>query len=212
VDPAPTRQPPARMTRPRRDEVRRRLLRAALAVFTEQGYERSSLDQVAAAAGFSKGAVYSNFASKDELFLALMDQQVRDRIDRVRAALDELAGEGVSAQLAGDRLTAALTDDRDWQLLFLDYVGRAVRDPRMRERLATHRRQLRQLIADTMQDYTTRQDTHSGLDPDAQALTLLALSNGIAIERFIDPDTVPDALLGQILQLLKSGSPTQPPP
>jgi len=192
------------MTRPRREDVRRRLLHAALAVFSERGYDRASLEQVAAVAGFSKGAVYSNFASKDELFLALMDQQVQTRITYARDALQQPHQNGLTGRVVGDRLTAALTEDRDWQLLFLDYVQRAVRDPGVREQFTRHRRHVRQLIADAIRELADAPEAGSaGLDADALAITILALSNGLAIERFTDPEAVPDKLLGRILQILQ---------
>src|SRR4051812_50109383 len=78
---------PARAVRPRKDEVRERVLQAAGEVFAERGFAAASLDQVAAAAGFTKGAVYSNFRSKDDLFLALMEDEGARRIDTVEAAL-----------------------------------------------------------------------------------------------------------------------------
>jgi AcrR family transcriptional regulator len=201
---------PARMVRPRREDVRRRLLYAALAVFSERGYDRASLEQVAAVAGFSKGAVYSNFASKDELFLALMDQQVQTRITYARDALQQPHDKGLTGRVVGDRLTAALTEDREWQLLFLDYVQRAVRDPGVREQFTRHRRHLRQLIADAIREFAGT--PHAGLDADALAVTVLALSNGLAIERFTDPEAVPDQLLGRILQTLQQATPAVPHP
>jgi AcrR family transcriptional regulator len=193
-------EPPARLRRPRRGEVRERLLETALTVFTERGYDGSTLDQVAAAAGFSKGAVYSNFAGKDELFLALMDRQVEDYVARIRSALQGTRDDS-SGRLTGDALTGMLTQDRDWQLLFLDYVGRAARDPHMSAHLAEHRAHIRDLVAESVRDVLG--EGHNGLDVASIAVMLLALSNGLAIERFIDPDAVPDALLGSVLNALQ---------
>jgi len=202
---------PARMRRPRREDVRRRLLSAALALFSERGYDRTSLEQVAAAAGFSKGAVYSNFASKDELFLALMDSQVRRRIEQVRTALEAPHDQAQTLQLAGGRLTRALSEDRDWQLLFLDYVQRAARDPEAGARLAGHRRQIRHVVADAIRDLgAVGDDEDTSLDLDALAVTVLALSNGLAIERVTDHDAVPDDLLGRILSRLLPASEPSP--
>lgn len=195
-----TQEPPARVRRPRRAEVRERLVATALTVFTERGYDGSTLDQVAAAAGFSKGAVYSNFASKDELFLALMDRQVEDYLGRIRTVLHGTCDDS-SGRLVGDALTGMLTQDRDWQLLFLDYVGRAARDPHMHAQLAAHRARVRDLIAAVVRDALG--EDHNKLDASSLAVTLLALSNGLAIERFIDPDAVPDALFGTILDTLQ---------
>jgi AcrR family transcriptional regulator len=193
---------PIRQRRPRRAEVRERLLAAAMTVFTQRGYDHSSLEQVAAAAGFSKGAVYSNFASKDELFLALMDRQVQDFVKRVRTELSAASEAESRGSLAGNALTALLTRDREWQLLFMDYVQRAARDPVIREQLAAHRSRLRELIADTVRAVGAAKGNHQ-IDPESTAVTILALSNGLAIERLIDPDAVPATLFGTILGMLE---------
>src|SRR5664280_916724 len=76
-----------RVRRPTREAVRRRLLDAAVEVFAECGFENASLDQVAAAAGLTKGAIYSNFARKDDLFFAMMTDQVLHRVEIIRTAL-----------------------------------------------------------------------------------------------------------------------------
>ena len=194
---------PARVARPRRADVRRRLLRAALSVFVERGYDRASLEQVAAAAGFTKGAVYSNFASKDELFVALMDEQIQVRLSQARQALADSPGTSLGARAIGDRLAVALAEDSEWQLLFLDYVQRAGRDPAVRERFTRHRKRVRQLVADTIREFVGAAEADSALDADELAVTVLALSNGLSIERFADPDAVPEQLLGRILQILQ---------
>ena len=182
--------------------MRERLLRAALELFTRRGYDQTSLDQVAGAAGFTKGAVYSNFTSKDELFLTLMDQQVGRRIDQVREALRADGGRADSARRVGDRLTAALDEDREWQLLFLDYVLRAARDEAVREQFVAHRRRIRSLVADAVRELVSLPEG-SGLDVDAIASTLLALQNGLGIERLVEPAAVRDDLLGTLLQALQ---------
>src|SRR5664280_21499 len=77
----------ARTRRPKREVVRRRLLDAALEVFAEHGFDTTNLDQVAAAAGLTKGAIYSNFTGKDDLFYAMMTEQVLARVESIRSAL-----------------------------------------------------------------------------------------------------------------------------
>src|SRR5271165_1914031 len=74
-----------RIRRPKREVVRRRLLDAALDVFAEHGFDTANLDQVAAAAGLTKGAIYSNFASKDDLFYAMMAEQVLAQVESIRS-------------------------------------------------------------------------------------------------------------------------------
>ncbi|MGV1008496.1 MAG: TetR/AcrR family transcriptional regulator [Dermatophilaceae bacterium] len=200
---APKPSPPPRQVRPRRTEVRQRLLSAALTVFTDVGYERASIERVAAAAGFSKGAVYSNFASKDELFAALMDQQVSALISQVREALAVPHAPADAGRLAGERLAAALSQEQPWRLLFLDYVVRAIRDPALREGFTAHRRRVRQLVADSVVELAGPNPTFS---PDEIALAVLALSNGLAIEQLADPRAVGADLYVRVLDGLMSAT------
>lgn len=189
--------------RPRRSDVREGLLRAALAEFTRSGYEQTSLDRVAAAAGYTKGAVYSNFGSKDELFLALMDQLVQLRVDQVRETLAAPHQSDDTGRLVGDRLTALLDEDREWHLLLLDYTLRAARDPLVREQFAAHRQRIRALVAQAVRELA---DPHpeSGVDAETVATTILALSQGLGLARLVDPAAVPDSLLGRLLQTLQA--------
>src|ERR1700710_2095951 len=118
-----------RTPRPRREEVRTRILDAAASVVAERGLAAASLDQVAAAAGLTKGGVYSNFASKDELFLALVQEATSRRVTEVTAAL--AGASDLDAALAA--VSAALAaPDPSVQLLFVEFWQRAVRDPDVR--------------------------------------------------------------------------------
>ena len=192
----------ARVRRPRREEVRRRLLDAALAVFAEQGFASANLDQVAAAAGLTKGAIYSNFASKDELFFAMMQDQVLKRVVTLRAALHASAGDTRyphTLRDVGRLLTEAFTTQRDWQLVFLDFWRRAVRDEDVRAQFVAHRRSVRAAIADHIGDMYGKDPIPGGFAVDDVVTVVLALCNGLALEYYIDPEFVSIDLLGQIL-------------
>lgn len=190
---------PDRPRRPRRADVRRRVLDAALEVFSERGYEASSMDQVAAHAGFTKGALYSNFSSKEELFLELMDQQVSKRVDTV-AALQRF--DPLDARSLGKALTDAALADRQWQLLFLDYWARAVRDPAVRPGFVAHRRRLHDRLADTIGALLSDAGVSTGLTKSQLATLVLALSNGVAIEGLVDPDGLPPDVVGAVFEAL----------
>src|ERR1700741_5454426 len=100
----------------RRAMTRSHLLDAAARVFARQGFDGASIDDIAAAAGFTKGAGYSNFKNKEDLFLALIDSRTEQQIAAVQTTLDEATG------LAGEERAARFTDltaqllwgDRDW--------------------------------------------------------------------------------------------------
>jgi len=179
--------------------VRRRVLDAARREFADRGFDGVSLELIAAAAGFSKGAVYSNFATKADLFLALMDESVSARIE---AALEVVATSGPApgpstARRLGDRLIAQFSADTDWQLLLVEFWMRAVRDPTAREPFVRYRRRLRQVIADEIDKVFPDGDPE--LSSHDIATTILALSNGIAIERILDPEAAGDSLFGVVL-------------
>jgi AcrR family transcriptional regulator len=194
---------PERQRRSSREEVRRRVLDAARREFAARGFDGVSLDQIAAAAGFSKGAVYSNFSDKSDLFLALMDESVSARLSAARSA--GAAGPGQHdkelARRVGDRLIEqfAAADD-DWQLLLLEFWMRALRDPSMRAPFVEYRRRFRQAIAEEFERL------FPGGDPELASIdiatTILALIHGLAMERMLDPDAGSDALLGISLNRL----------
>lgn len=191
IPPTPTRVP-----RPRKDEVRSRVLQAAGEVFAERGFTAATLDQVAAAAGFTKGAVYSNFASKDELFLALMEAEVAGRVEVVEAAL-RATGDLASALAAvGTELSRR---DSTWQLLFLEFWQRAVRDPEVRRAFVASRRALRERVTEVVERFLTERPVRGGWDAPSLTVVLLALANGLALESLPDPGAVAGDLLTRVL-------------
>src|SRR5689334_13123417 len=119
----------------RRAMTRRHLLDAAAVVFADKGFHGATIDEVAKAAGFTKGAVYSNFTSKDDLFLALLD----DRSDRQFAIVTEVLDDGPRGRGdAAPRMrelirSGAVFSDDTWETLFLEFVLYARRNPEASE-------------------------------------------------------------------------------
>ena len=198
--------PPSRpsRTRPTREQTRERLLAAAEAVFAERGLHVASLEDVALAAGLTKGAVYSNFAGKDELILALMEDRIAARTKAAAAAFAGVAASEprVGARDAGAALFAAIRADAPWHRLFLEYWARAARDPEAAEHLRDRRRALRHVIAGALERAAAEGGFELPLPAADLAVVLLALSNGLAVEDQIDPGAVGDGLLGDVLARL----------
>jgi AcrR family transcriptional regulator len=191
-----------RIRRPKREVVRRRLLDVALEVFAERGFDTANLDQVAAAAGLSKGAIYSNFTSKDDLFYAMMSEQVLLRVASVRSAVAARTVDPHRPQDLrdiGDRLTEAFSEQREWRLVFLDFWRRAVRDEDVRARFIAHRRTMRDAMADSVRQVLGGDPPIGDFTVDDAVTVVLALSNGLAIEQYVDPSTVSDDLFGRVL-------------
>lgn len=164
-------------------------------VFAAMGFAGASIDAIAEAAGFTKGAVYSNFGSKDDLFFALLDDQIERRRVLVEEVLD--AGDGTPDQF-GQLLMEQMRANRSWQLLFTEYWLRAVRDPAVHRRFLEHRRALRENIEAVIRERWSGVNS----DPAELAMLVLALNNGLSIEEFSDPGSVPPDLFGHTLQAL----------
>ncbi len=185
--------------RPSREETRKRVLVAAGEVFAVHGFGSATLDDVARAAGLTKGAVYSNFDSKDELILALMEEHVSARIAAAAGAVAGADEQSGGVRDAGARLLAAIHADADWQKLFIEYWTRAMRDPAIREVLTERRRELRRAITDALDRGAAEHGLRYTIPTDHLAVTLLALSNGLAIEGLLDEEAVPEELFGTLL-------------
>jgi AcrR family transcriptional regulator len=191
--------------RPTRAQTRARLLKAAGEVFAERGYDRASLEDVVAAAGLTKGAVYSSFASKDELFYALMRERISERLELVAEAAERQATVEDITRDAGGALAKLISSQVDWQLLFIEFWARAVRDPDLRKEFARERRAARGLIARVLEERATEAKIDLPAPAEQLAVAVLALSNGVAIEHLADPDTVDASTFGVVLGLLLDG-------
>ncbi|WP_158548480.1 TetR/AcrR family transcriptional regulator [Blastococcus sp. TF02A-26] len=187
-----------RTPRPTRADVRARVLEGAREVFADRGFAAASLDHVAAAAGFTKGAVYSNFAGKDELFLALMEDEVAARLAAVETAM-------AAARDLPEALSAVATElhrlDPRWQVLFLEFWQRAVREPAVRPAFVAARRAVRDRVTGVVAGFLAERGV-GGWDAQSLAVVVLALVHGLAVETLSDPDAVPGDLLPRVLARL----------
>jgi AcrR family transcriptional regulator len=181
----------ARLTRAEKSaQTREELLAAAQRRFFEAGYHATTLDDVADAAGYTKGAVYSTFGSKAGLFLALFDAMVDERLASTRAIIDtEDSGSEASLQALADQPV----EERNarFLLLSIEFWVHAAREPALLDAFSERYRRLRASLAELA-------PADSPLDPQRWALVTLSLSNGFALERLIDPDGVPGDLMADI--------------
>ena len=126
----------------RREETREELLAAAARVFAHRGFHATSLDAVAEEAGFSRGAVYYNFADKEELFLELLDRRCAERGQDLREVFADTDDEDVEAtsrqaQLGRPHALDAMTGDPEWRALYLEFLAHAARDTAFRRRFSS---------------------------------------------------------------------------
>ena len=181
----------ARLTRAERSaQTRDELLAAAQRRFFEAGYHATTLDDVADAAGYTKGAVYSTFGSKAGLFLALFDDIVDQRLASTRALI---ATDGSDSAATLRALAEQPVEKRNarFLLLSIEFWVHAAREPALLDAFSERYRRLRASLAELA-------PPDSPLDPQRWALVTLALSNGFALERLIDPDGVPGDLMADV--------------
>jgi AcrR family transcriptional regulator len=178
-----------------REETRRRLTTAAIDVVSRKGYHAASVNEIARRAGYSIGALYSNFGSKDDLLLAVFDEHVR----WFEAQLDRAAQADDTTQATSDWIQS-LTEKPDQFLVFIEFWAYAVRKPKMRREFATRMAELRKRVAATVVQRSGA--ISSGPPPDVVALLLLALGRGLALEKLVDPEAVPDQEVARLLAAL----------
>ncbi|MFI9151735.1 TetR/AcrR family transcriptional regulator [Streptomyces sp. NPDC053367] len=188
-----------RVTR-RRVRTRANLLDAAFAVFAAKGFGRASIEEVCEAAGYTRGAFYSNFSSLDELFFALYRQRADLIAEQVAGALAQ-DGPDLDVAQSVDRVTEVLLLDVDWLLVKTDFLVHAARDPAVAEALLEHRAGLRRTIAGRL----ARARGHTQLpavlgDADSAAHAVVAAYDGVTTQLLLDKDV--DGARAWLRQLL----------
>ncbi|MBA8793850.1 AcrR family transcriptional regulator [Friedmanniella endophytica] len=195
--PAPTRRPP-------RSEVRADVLAAATRSFLTRGYRRTSLNELAAEAGYSKGAVYSNFGGKPELFAAVVAARASDFADRALAQFDAVLTEGEpsgSTDVVAARLAGSLTTDDQWPVLLEEFRALAAEDPQLRAVYTQWRTAQRDQLAAQIAARRAALGRPDAVDTQAAATLLMLLVNTLALERRAAPDALPASLVSSTLEL-----------
>jgi len=195
----------------RRVRTRANLLDAAFAVFVAKGFGRVSIEEVCEAAGYSRGAFYSNFESLDELFFALYRQRADLIAEQVAQAL-ALDGPELEVAASVDRVAEVLLLDVDWLLVKTDFLVHAARDPAVAQTLLEHRERLRLAIEERLARATGPTALPAALgDVDGAARAVVAAYDGVTTQLLLDKDVERARVwLGQLLTALltdDSGTP-----
>lgn len=184
-----------------RQQTRRRILQAAARLFAKNGFDATSVDDVAEAAGYSKGALYYNFASKDELFEALVEDEIAGMIAGLESALS-------GAHTIEDKLAAmqrTLTDQErhsGGQQLELEVITQALRDRKLRRTVGKAYTSMRDAIASLIDAQYAEAGATPPLPPEHLAIAIMAGSLGHGLMQALDPDAVPPGLLPSVVALL----------
>lgn len=186
----------------RKAATRTRLLEAAARVYAAHGFAGATLDDVAEAAGLTKGALYGHFGSKDKLLVALMEEYLAAEIAEQISLFDRDETTWKRPQAGSDVWMRELDASPDAFRLLVEFWVAAARDEQMRERFAGGLEALRQMFAGFCADSAA----DSGLPVSEQgarntADVMLGLSFGLGLMRVADGDRVSPALLGTALSV-----------
>jgi AcrR family transcriptional regulator len=180
------------------------LLSAAAATFAERGFEAATMDEIAERVGLSKGALYYRYKSKEDLFLALLDERCAAYISDLERARGTGASAGAGWGAVADQFLSVLRE-RSWPRLFFEYVSYASRHPHARSQLAKRTRALRRAFERVIEQQAADAGAELPVPAADIALAITALGNGLALERLADPRGVPDRVFAELPALIIGG-------
>jgi len=182
----------------RAEATRSRLIGAAEKIFARDGFEAAKLEEIATTAGYTRGAFYANFESKEDLFLALLEREISTRIDRVETLMEKIDDPDVKLQ-AFREFFLSMCQDRRWSLLALEFKLFAVRHPEVKTRLATMNRRMVGSRIGVLQDILKGSGRRLSISASAVAMSLSAVTHALALEHMLDRGLMPEEDLRKIL-------------
>jgi AcrR family transcriptional regulator len=198
-----------RRTRAAREEgreTREELLGAALRVFASRGYREAGVDEIAAAAGYSKGALYWHFSGKEDLLLTLLEERIDARTREMVALLASGPPERDMSVEASREFARRLSTQRDAVLLEREYWSLAIRDPELRARYAERQTELRGALAAALKARARHLGTPDLTMPaEDVARIVMSIIGGLAVDELIEPGSVRPEALGEALALVYAG-------
>ena len=165
-------------------------MEAAIGVFARSGFDRATVDEIVREAGFSKGAFYVHFESKEDLFWAMLEERISRQQDTFRRAVGytQPVAENVRMILSG--VFGLLRDDPLWGSLFAEFAAHALRNEKVRQRLATMYDRWRELIADILSEGREAGRIRTDIDVEFIATVLIAAVEGSIMQSRLAPETV----------------------
>ncbi len=182
----------------RTEATRRKLLAAAERIFARSGFEAARLEDIAALAGYTRGAFYANFEGKEDIFFALLEDWVGRRIATVEAVLERDLS-------AAERLRdlreyyAQLATDRRFVLLSFEFRLFAIRHPCAHARLRAWQRRLRATVGNILRRVMKESGRTLPLSGIAVATGLGALSNALLLEHLVDQRAITEQEIRHLL-------------
>ncbi len=174
----------------RRGETRQRLLESAVSVFAHHGYDRATLDEIAREAGFSKGAFYVHFESKEDLFWTLLEERIARQQHVYRQAVDATAPVIDNLRTILRAVFALYKADPLWAAMFMEFGAHALRNEQVRLRLAAMYEGWRGLVVATLKAGRDAGRVRTDIDVEFVASMLIAAVEGTLMQSHLSPQAV----------------------
>jgi len=165
-------------------------MEAAISVFARSGFDRATVDEIVREAGFSKGAFYVHFESKEDLFWAMLEERISRQQDTFRRAVGHTQPVADNVRLILSGVFGLLRDDPLWGSLFAEFGAHALRNEKVRQRLASMYDRWRELIADILSESREAGRVRRDIDPQFIATVLIAATEGSIMQSRLAPETV----------------------
>ncbi len=192
------RRPPEDLTslnkhQQRTEATKAKLLQAAQRIFTRDGFEAARIDDIASEAGYTRGAFYAHFGSKEDLFFAMVEDQSNKHMELIRKALAQCKTDTSRLQTLREYYVMRVTD-RQWSILALEFKLYALRHPKLRAKLAEMHRNIRMKITwEGLEGVLPAALMCAPQDEAALKVTLHAILNGLVLESAYDPASISNA-------------------
>ena len=180
--------PRALTRRQKQAETRSSLMRSAAKLFCRHGLEGASVEDVAQDAGYTKGAFYSNFKSKEELFLVMLDERFSEQLDRIESLLAGSGEPGAEAEHAAQEFIQSFRGEEDWKRLYFEFVAYAMRNDGFRQELATRHRALRARLAEIYRHWAEGFPAQPPIPFEDIAAMTDFMADGFLLDRMVDPE------------------------
>jgi AcrR family transcriptional regulator len=185
-------------------QTRAALLRSASRSICELGMVGASIDRIAAEAGYTKGAFYAHFASKEDLFLAMLDEHFATEMERLDAVLAG-AGEPVEeARRAAEDFLEHIDSDPEWRRLYQEFATHAARHDSFRVALAARQRDLRARMASIFERWAADFGVTPPVPPADVAAMTFFMADGFLLDQIIDPE-LDSGLYGRMFEVFMHG-------
>lgn len=180
---------PALTRKEKQAKTRSALLRSAAKLICRKGIGEASVEDISTDAGYTKGAFYANFKSKEEMFLVMLDEAYSEELERLEA---HLPGEGAPAEEvreSAEDFIAFVRSDPDWPRLYFEFVVYAARNPDFREELATRNQAMRERIAEVIRNWSADFAAQPPFPYEDIAMMIFCMADGFLIQQLVEPET-----------------------